>query len=157
MRSGSDLETVCRALGLSAQVIYQDVPTPTVAAAAQAVGCRVDQIVKSILVMVAGEPLVIVTNGERRIDFPAVAARYGVSRKRVRLATSEEVLALTGYRVGALPPFGHQNTLRTLLDPQVLAESQVYAGGGAENALLFIRPEEIGRAVEVEILNVTKP
>jgi prolyl-tRNA editing enzyme YbaK/EbsC (Cys-tRNA(Pro) deacylase) len=157
MRTGADLETFCRQHGLAAQVIYLKVLTPTVAAAAQAVGCEVDEIVKSILVIVNGEPQLVVANGERRISFQAVAALNEVSRKRVRLATAEEVQSLTGYPVGALPPFGHPQPLRTLLDAQVLAQVRVYAGGGAENALLLTNPQEIRAAAAAEIAELTTP
>lgn len=155
MRTGADLEAFCSQHRLAAHVIYVDVPTPTVAAAAKAVGCEVDEIVKSILVMVNGEPQLVVANGERRIDLRVVADHNQLSRKRVRLATAEEVESLTGYPVGALPPFGHRQSLRTLLDAQVLMQTRIYAGGGAENGLLVTKPEEIRKAVEVEILDLT--
>jgi prolyl-tRNA editing enzyme YbaK/EbsC (Cys-tRNA(Pro) deacylase) len=153
--SAADLERYCREHQLAAQVVRLEVPTPTVQAAAQAVGCPVDQIVKSVLFLVNGSPVVAITNGLQPIDRRVIAEYYQVGKKRVRLAQSEEVARHTGYAAGALPPFGHRAALTTFLDQQVLVQMQVYAGGGSENALLRLAPGVIQQAVPVILLPLT--
>jgi prolyl-tRNA editing enzyme YbaK/EbsC (Cys-tRNA(Pro) deacylase) len=64
------------------------------------------------------------------------------------------VLAVTGYPVGAVPPFGYPVPLRTLIDRRVLAQPEVYAGGGALDTLLRIAPDEIARATRAEVVDV---
>jgi prolyl-tRNA editing enzyme YbaK/EbsC (Cys-tRNA(Pro) deacylase) len=71
------------------------------------------------------------------------------------LADAPTVLDLTGFPVGTVPPFGHKTRLRTLIDAGVLAQSEVYAGGGAIDALLRIAPGEIVRAANAETVAVT--
>jgi prolyl-tRNA editing enzyme YbaK/EbsC (Cys-tRNA(Pro) deacylase) len=93
-------------------------------------------------------------SGTARIDYRLVAAHLGVSRKRLKLAGAEAVLARTGYPVGAVPPFGHPAPLRTLLDPRVLAQPEVIAGGGAIDALMRVAPAEIARVTKAEIVDV---
>jgi prolyl-tRNA editing enzyme YbaK/EbsC (Cys-tRNA(Pro) deacylase) len=146
-----DLESYMQGNGIDGEILRLDSPTPTVDSAAQAVGCLPEQIVKSILFLVDGAPVLAVACGPRRVEARALARRFDVGRKRVRLASPPQVLEITGYEVGAMPPFGHREPLPTLLDPLVNNQSEVYAGGGGENALLRITPSEIARAAAAEM------
>lgn len=136
------------------EIIQLEAPTPTVEMAAQAAGASVEQIVKSILFLVEGEPVLAVVRGASLVERWAIAEMYGVSRKRVKLAMREEVLQIAGYEAGAMPPFGHRAQLPTLVDRRVLDTDEVFAGGGAENALLRISPEEIVRAAGARVVDL---
>lgn len=138
-----DLRDFLEAKAIPAEILHLPVPTPTVETAAQAVGARVQQIVKSILFLVDDKPVLTITCGTAYVERRALADLYGVGKKRVKLASAEEVLKLTGYEVGAMPPFGHRQVLHSLLDRRVLEHTEVYAGGGAENALMRISPQDI--------------
>ena len=152
-----DLESYMQSSNIEAEILHLDAPTPTVEAAAQAVGCQPEQIVKSILFMVNGAPVLAVACGPRRVDARALARRFEVGRKRVKLAYPEQVIEVAGYEVGAMPPFGHREPLRTLLDPAVVSQTEVYAGGGEENALLRISPQAIQRAAQAELWDLNAP
>ena len=149
--------------GLAAEVVRLDAHTPTVETAAQVMGTTTDRIVKSVLFLLAGpegaapEPVLVIANGLARVDDKRVAAHLGVSRRKLKLAGPAEVLAHTGYPVGGVPPLGHPAPLRTLLDPAVLAQPEVYAGGGAVDALLRQTPAEIVRATGAELLAAPAP
>lgn len=156
MLSAPDLERYCRERDLAARLLHLSVPTPTVQAAAEAVGCPPAQIVKSVLFLADGSPVVAVASGLARIDRRAVADHCQVSGKRVRLARPEEVEQYTAYPVGALPPFGHPEPLLTLLDFRVLQQDTVYAGGGAENALLEMDPRVIQAAVPTDVVDLIR-
>lgn len=156
MLDAADLELFCRAHGLPARLVRLSVPTPTVQAAAEAVGCPTEQIVKSVLFMADGSPVVAVASGLARINRRAVAEHCQTSGKRVRLASPQEVEAIAGYPVGALPPFGHREPLLTLLDPRVLEQEKVYAGGGDENVLLEMDPQVIRKAVPTDVIDLTR-
>src|SRR5690554_4788683 len=112
----SDLEEFCRRHGVPARLHRLDVPTPTVPDAAVAVGPEPGRIVKSLVFLAGGEPLLVVAAGEARVSYPLLAAALGLGRKQVRFATPDEALLVTGFRVGAMPPFGHRAPLPTLLD-----------------------------------------
>ena len=137
------------------EILHPGAPTPTVEAAARALGVSHEQIVKSILFLVNGQPVLVITCGTAHVDQRAIAARYGVGRKRVKLASPEEVLAISGYEVGAMPPFGHHLPLPTLLDRRVLDLPEVFAGGGDESALVRLDPQEIARATAAEVMDMT--
>ncbi len=158
--SAADLVAFMQKHDIAGELLHLDVPTPTVEAAAQAVDAETDQIVKSLLFVVRGDPVLAIAHGTRRIDYRAVAGAMNVGRRRVRLAGAEEVLAMTGYPVGAVPPFGHRRKLHTLLDPGVLANEVVYAGGGENNALVRLASKDIlrvTRAKQVELLEPPQP
>ncbi|MBI3159805.1 MAG: YbaK/EbsC family protein [Chloroflexi bacterium] len=147
-----DLQAFLDEHAIPAEIVHLDALTPTVETAAAAVGCQPEQIVKSILFLVQGQPHLAVTCGTQRVDSRALAAHSGVGRKQVKLADAETVLALAGYPVGAMPPFGHRQPLPTLMDPSVLAQAEVYAGGGSDSTLLRIQPELIRRHAAAEVL-----
>jgi len=141
-----ELGEYMQAHGILGEILHLGVPTPTVEAAAQAVSAMPEQIIKSILFVVDEQPVLAIACGTANINRRAIADLYGVGRKRVKLASPEMVLEISGYEVGAMPPFGHQQPLLTLIDPRVLDLPEAYAGGGAENALLRLDPQEILRA-----------
>jgi prolyl-tRNA editing enzyme YbaK/EbsC (Cys-tRNA(Pro) deacylase) len=132
-------------------------PTPTVETAAQAVETEPERIVKSILFLVAGQPVLAIACGPDRVETRALAAWYRVGRKRVKLAGAETVLQATGFQVGAMPPFGHLSRLPTLLDRRVLDQPEVFAGGGSENTLLRLSPQTILQATQAEVLDLLNP
>lgn len=136
------------------EIMHLSVPTPTVETAAQAVGTNADQIIKSILFVVDGQPVLAIACGLASISRRAIADLYGVGKKRVKLATPETVLEISGYEVGAMPPFGHHQPLATLIDRRVLSFSDAYAGGGAENALLHLNPQDILRVTGAKVLDL---
>ena len=152
--TADDLQEYMLTHDIPGEIIHLDVPTPTVETAAQAVGCAPEQIVKSILFLVDTAPRLAVTSGLRRVETRALAARYGVGRKHVKLADTDTVLEIAGYEVGAMPPFGHRTQLETLFDPRVLDHAEVYAGGGAGNALLRISPQDILKFTQADVIDL---
>jgi prolyl-tRNA editing enzyme YbaK/EbsC (Cys-tRNA(Pro) deacylase) len=154
MLTPNDLQAYLQANAIQGEIVILHVPTPTVEMAARAVGTRPEQIVKSILFVVEGRPVLVIANGLMRVDRRAIATYCKVSRKRVRLATAGQVVEFSGYDVGAMPPFGHCQSLLTLLDWRVLELSLVYAGGGAENALLRLAPGELLRATRAHVMDL---
>ena len=132
--------------GVAARLVVPGAPTPTVSAAAAALGVALDDIVKSLVFLVAGEPWLVIAAGEHRVRYPALAAAWRISRRRVRLATPDEALAHSGFPVGAMPPFGHRRPLRALIDTRAAVPRRtVYAGGGSRDALLELQTDELLR------------
>lgn len=157
MLTTSDLRRFLESHAIAGEILLLEKPTPTVQAAAEAVGAHPSQIVKSILFMVDEQPILAIACGTDRIDRRAIAGFLGVGRKRVKLAEAEAVVRMAGYEVGAMPPFAHRQPIMTLLDPRVLGQPEVFAGGGAENALLRLSPSEILRITQARVLNLINP
>ena len=141
---------------IEAEIVSPGQPTPTVPAAAKALGVDESQIVKTVIFLVDGRPFAVYACGTRRVDPRKLAQRLRVSRKHVRLAEAEQVLALTGYAVGTVPPVGLKTPMPAFIDPAVLEHEVIYAGGGGVNALLKMRSAELKRVTGAEVLSVLR-
>ena len=139
---------------IAAEIVPVAVETPTVPAAAAALGVTTSQIIKSLLFMIRDEPVLVIASGETMVDRGALAARFGVGKKQIKLADAETVLRLTGYPAGGVPPFGHPAPLLTLLDRAVLVWDAVYGGGGDDRTLLRVAPGELARATAAEWMDL---
>ena len=70
------------------------------------------------------------------------------------MADGEQVEAITGYPIGAVPPFGHPQPLETLLDEGVLQQEEVLGGGGETNALMRVAVSELQRVTDGRVVDV---
>jgi prolyl-tRNA editing enzyme YbaK/EbsC (Cys-tRNA(Pro) deacylase) len=141
-----------QAAGLDLEVREFPDGTRTAAAAAQAVGCAVDQIVKSLVFVADGAPVLVLTSGGNRVDETKVARRTGAAR--VRKADAEEARAATGYAIGGTPPFGHPSRLRVLVDQDLTAFELVWAAAGTPRHVFPITPAALLRASGGEVADV---
>ncbi|PID85740.1 MAG: EbsC protein [Chloroflexi bacterium] len=132
---------------IKAEIIFLQRETRTVAEAAAVLGAKPDQIIKSILFLADGEPVLVINNGLARVAWKRLADYLGVSRRRLKTASAEKVLEITGYQVGAVPPFGHLTALRTVVATAVYTQTIVYGGGGDVQALMKMTTTELKRVV----------
>ncbi|SRR5258708_39961326 len=154
MLTPDDLQRYLAANNIPAEIIHVTAETPTVAAAAQALGVPVDQIAKTVIFFVDGQPYAVIANGVQRVDSRKLAVRFGVNRKKIKLADGDAVTALTGYAPGTVPPLGHREALPVLMDPAVCQQEIIYAGGGGIAAMLRVRSDDLARLTRAEILDV---
>jgi prolyl-tRNA editing enzyme YbaK/EbsC (Cys-tRNA(Pro) deacylase) len=132
-----------RAGGVAAEVRVFAQPVPTAAAAAEALGCDVGAIANSLVFAADGAPLLVLTSGAHRVDTAKVAALVGAAK--VRRATPEFVLAATGQEVGGVGPVGHPARLRTIVDVDLAAHPQLWAGGGDHSTMVGLTYAELVR------------
>lgn len=160
-RTPDDLRHFIDSHSIAATLVVPPAETPTVPAAAAAMGCTEDEIIKSVLFLIEDEvpprPVLVIACGTARIDYRALAARFGVGRKRVRLAPAEVVLATLGYPAGGVPPFGHATAVPVLMDEAVARQEVVYGGGGDDQSLVRLTVAELRRVTGAELLAVAQP
>ena len=115
---------------------------------------RPEQVVRSILFQIRPEEyLMVLVAGPAQIDWRKL--RQLVKRSRVRMATEEEVLEVTGYRVGTVSPFGLKNPVKVLIDDSVLKEDEVSIGSGVRGVAIIMKSADIQRALgEPEIVSL---
>ena len=141
----SDLAVHIREAGIAAEIVPMTVETPTVPAAAAALGVTAAQIIKSLLFIVRDAPVLVIASGDAIVDRRVLAERHGVGKKQIKLADAATVLALTGYPVGGVPPFGHRQPVPALLDAAIRGWEVIYGGGGDDRTLLRVTPHELAR------------
>ena len=143
-----DLQRFIQRQGIQAELLLLEMPTPTVESAAQALQVGTEQILKSLLFFVDGEPLLVLANGTRRVMRGKLGRARGVGRRQVRLADPAEVAAWTGFAVGTVPPFGHRRPVAVLIDQSVLDQATIYGGGGGHSAMLRLAVSELLRVTD---------
>ena len=111
--------------------------------AAQAVGCELSQIVKSIVLVCDGAYVLVLVPGDRRADEKAVAAAVGATE--VRAARPDEVLQATGFEAGGVAPFPQRAITRTLMDSSFLQHQVVWIGAGTHLHMAALAPSELLR------------
>jgi Cys-tRNA(Pro) deacylase len=117
---------------------------------------RPEQIVRSILFQVKPEEFVMVLMaGRDQIDWKKL--RQIVKRSRVRMATEEEVLEVTGYKVGTVSPFGLKNQARVMIDASVLKEEEISIGSGVRNVAIIMKSAALRHALsDAEVVSVSE-
>ena len=125
--------------------------TRTAVDAAKAVGCEVDQIVKSLVFVAGGRPVVALVSGANRLDETRLAA---VAGEPVTKADAEVARTATGYAIGGVPPFGHATDVPVFMDRDLLGPSVVWAAAGRPDSVFEISPgrlRELSEAVVADL------
>ena len=145
------VERVARALreaAVDARIEELTQPTATAAEAAVAVGCEQAQVVKSLLFVCDGTPLLALVPGDRRVDRRKLSRAAGATG--TRMADAAEVVGATGYDPGAVPPFAHASPLRVLVDRRLLHREALWVGAGSERHLARLEPVDLVRLARAE-------
>jgi Cys-tRNA(Pro) deacylase len=114
--------------------------TRTAEDAARAVGCALGQIVKSLVFVAAGRPVVALVSGSNRLDPEKLA---GLAGRPVAKMDAEAARAATGYSIGGVPPFGHSTSLPVYVDRDLLSHQLVWAAAGRPDSVFAISPARL--------------
>jgi Cys-tRNA(Pro) deacylase len=152
--SAQKVAAAARDLGLAVEIMEFDETTRTAPDAANAIGCEVAQIVKSLLFVVDDKPIMALVSGANRLDEAKLAALRGVSRKKVRRADADTARATTGFAIGGVPPFGHASSLPIYIDDDLTGFSVIWAAAGTPFSVFAIAPDDLIRATEGTVANL---
>jgi prolyl-tRNA editing enzyme YbaK/EbsC (Cys-tRNA(Pro) deacylase) len=142
----ADVERVSaflRESGAEARIEEFEEETATAAAAAEAVGCEIGEIVKSLVVLCDDRPVLALVPGDRRGDVSKIARAAGATRGRV--AHAREVPALTGFAPGAVAPFPLERVERVLIDRVLLVRDELWVGAGSTRHMAVLPTRELVR------------
>jgi len=117
--------------------------TKTAEDAARVVGCDVDQIVKSLILVCDGRPVLLMIGGDRRADRTKVEA--AVPCEKAKIAGPDEVRSATGFEPGAVAPFPLPGIETVLVDQELLVHEVVWTGAGSHRHVLAIAPADLVR------------
>jgi prolyl-tRNA editing enzyme YbaK/EbsC (Cys-tRNA(Pro) deacylase) len=143
-----------RAAGAEARIEEFADGTPTAAAAAEAVGCDLADIVKSLVVECGGHPAVVLVPGDRRADLGKVGRELGGAKARV--VQPERVNALTGFEPGAVAPFPLPGIGTVLVERTLLARERVWVGAGSERHMAGLHPSELVRLTRARAVDAVR-
>ncbi len=128
--------------GYSHQVMELSELTHTAVAAAEAVGCDVGQIVKSLIFKTrkTNRPVLVLVSGRNRVDTKKVRVLLG---EKIGKADADFVRAHTGFAIGGVPPTGHISQMDTFVDKDLLQYDELWAAAGTPYAMFSLTPTEL--------------
>ena len=138
--------------GLSIEVSEFPAGTRTAVDAAAAIGCDVAQIVKSLVFVADGTPVLALTSGANRVDTDALARHLEAAE--VRKADADEVRAATGYTIGGTPPFGHATPLQVVCDRYLTTYTEVWAAAGSPSSVFPLAPEVLLQVTGADVIDL---
>jgi prolyl-tRNA editing enzyme YbaK/EbsC (Cys-tRNA(Pro) deacylase) len=142
------------AIGLDVVPVRFPEGTKTAVDAANAIGCDVGQIVKSLIFAVDGEVVLAYVSGANQLDEAKLAlAAGGATCSRV---DADTVRAATGFPIGGVPPFGHDTELRVFVDPDLMQHEVVWAAAGTWHDVFSLTPQELVSASHGIIIDLAR-
>jgi Cys-tRNA(Pro)/Cys-tRNA(Cys) deacylase len=134
------------ALGVPHKIFRHENPVTSFEQAASDRGQHASQIVRSILFRITEDEFVMVlVAGPAQISWKILRKYLG--RSRISMATEDEVLAVTGYRIGTVGPFGLPNQLKVLIDASVMREDEISIGSGMRNTAIILKSVDLHHAL----------
>jgi prolyl-tRNA editing enzyme YbaK/EbsC (Cys-tRNA(Pro) deacylase) len=142
-------------LGLSLVVLELPASTRSSQEAAQAIGCKVGQIAKSIIFRGAltDQPVLVIASGPNRIDESILSDMLAES---ISKADADFVRQRTGFAIGGVPPLGHTEKLEIFIDQDLLQYPEIWAAAGTPHAVFRLTPQELVSMTSGKIIRVTR-
>jgi prolyl-tRNA editing enzyme YbaK/EbsC (Cys-tRNA(Pro) deacylase) len=138
--------------GLKIEPVTFATETRTAQDAADAVGCQLGQIVKSLVFDADGKPVLFLVSGGNRVDATKGAAAAGVGK--LARADANAARDASGYSIGATPPLGHATALEVYMDEDLLTYDEVWAAAGRPDSVFPADPNELARAAGATVCDL---
>ena len=153
--SAKRVQDALNSFGVDCRVKELGESTRTAVDAANAVGCEVGQIVKSLVFRgkVSGKAVFVVASGSNMVNEKALAVLVG---EKIERATPEFVREQTGYAIGGVSPVGHPAPLTTFIDEDLLGYQELWAAAGTPNAVFALTPEQLCHITSGQVAHVKK-
>lgn len=147
------VQDALKTYGLSCQVLEMKETTRSAMDAAQAVGCQVGQIVKSLVFMgkKTKKPILVVASGANRVNIKRLGK---ILSEPIKMADPDFVRAKTGFAIGGVPPLGHSQPLEIFIDEDLLKFKEIWAAAGTPYALFKLSPDDLKKITDGQVISV---
>jgi prolyl-tRNA editing enzyme YbaK/EbsC (Cys-tRNA(Pro) deacylase) len=151
--SAQKVQNILRGLGFANTVVELQSTTRTSAEAAQAVGCRVEQIAKSIVFQgkQTHRPILVIASGPNRINEKKIE---GLISEPLGKADADYVRKHTGFVIGGVPPIGHLEKLEIFIDEDLLQYEEIWAAAGSPNAVFQLTPSDLVKMTGGRVISI---
>lgn len=151
--SAQRVQKILNELGYTGQVVEHEASTRTAIEAAEAAGCAVGQIVKSLVFRLqpANEAVLVLVSGPNRVHEKHLGRLLGGVLER---ANADFVREVSGYAIGGVPPVGLKTPIKTYVDEDLLQYEMVWAAAGTPNAVFKVSPQELVRMSGGQVVNI---
>jgi Cys-tRNA(Pro) deacylase len=151
--SAIKIQEALKAQGLRCQVVEMRETTRSAMDAAHALGCRVEQIVKTLVFKTTktNRPILVAASGANRVNVKTLGQFLS---EPIKMADADFVREKTGFAIGGVPPLGHPRPLKTYIDEDLLKNDEIWAAAGSPNAMFRLTPKDLQKITAGEIISV---
>ena len=125
--------------------------TRTAQQAADAVGCAVGQIVKSLIFRTGDQPLLFLVSGKNQLDVDKVNTEFNFQLQK---ADAHFVREKSGYAIGGVPPVAHAFPMEVFIDRDLMGYDEVWAAAGTPNAVFRLKSNDLPRITGGRVIDV---
>ena len=149
------VQQALNAIGMQLEVIELPDSTRTSQEAAQALGCQVGQIAKSIIfqALTSHRPILVIASGSNRVNEKVMTGLIG---EVIGKADADFVRSRTGFVIGGVPPLGHAECLETFIDQDLLQYREIWAAAGTPHAVFRLTPDDLLQMTGGLVIKVTE-
>lgn len=142
--------------GFGLDLVVKEFPqsTRTAQEAADAIGCQVEQIVKSLIFQrkPSGKAVLITASGGNRVNEKRIKEILG---EKIVRADADFVRQVTGYPIGGVPPLGHDQKIDTIIDEDLMQYDEIWAAAGTPTAVFRLTPEQLRQITAGKVVKIT--
>lgn len=142
-------------LGMNFNVVEFSQSTRTSQEAADAIGCELGQIAKSIVFKTksSAKPILVIASGINRIDEKKIQHWEG---EKITKADADFTLEHTGYVIGGIPPVGHLHPITTYIDEDLFNFKHIWAAAGTPHSVFQLTPDQLRQITKGQIASIKK-
>jgi len=151
--SAKKVQDILNRHGFVCQVVELPEITRTAKEAAQAIGCRVEHIAKSLVFRGKNthKPILVVASGSNRVNENRLSERVS---EPVEMADADFIRDRTGFVIGGIPPIGHSERLETFIDEDLLEYDEIWAAAGNPHAVFKLTPSDLKKMTDGQVISV---
>lgn len=152
--SAQRVQQVLHQMGYSYEVVELPVSARTAIEAADAIGCQVGQILKSLVFEAkrSSTPILVLASGENRVKEARIEALIA---EPLGKANAEFVREQTGFAIGGVAPVGHIRQILTFIDQDLLQHEEIWAAAGTPNAVFKLRASNLVSMTGGQVVQIT--
>ena len=152
--SAQKVQQALKAIGMQLEVVELPDSTRTSVEAAQAIGCQVGQIAKSIIfrALASQRPIMVIASGPNRVNEKVIETLIG---EAIGKADADFVRQRTGFVIGGVPPIGHTEQIETFIDTDLMQYPEIWAAAGTPHAVFRLTPADLLRMTGGKLIQVT--
>ena len=153
-KSSQRVQKFLKIQGAKTQIIELPQEIRTAVEAANAIGCQLGQIAKSLIFKIKSnhQPLLVITSGANQVNERKIVDHVG---SPIKIADADFVQQKTGFVIGGVPPIGHLQPIKTFIDQDLLRHQEIWAAAGHPKTVFKITPQELVRITQGRVIEVT--
>lgn len=153
-KSAQSVQDALANAGLTCRVVELSDSTRTAQDAANAIGCDVAQIVKSLIFKTRNsqKPVLVLASGPNRVNEKVIEAFVG---EKIVKADADFTRDVTGFAIGGIPPIGHKEPIDLIfIDEDLMKFEEIWAAAGTPNAVFNLKGKDLCKMTQGKVISI---